>query len=82
MAEDIEWHEAEGLPYGGVYRGPQQVAENVFGPITTDLEGFVVTPEKLIASEHRCFTVSALGSLVAESHFAGLTAEPEQLPAA
>ena len=23
MADDVEWHEAEGMPYGGVYRGGQ-----------------------------------------------------------
>ena len=50
MTEDVEWHEAEGTPYGGVYNGPQQVAENVFGPITADVDGFAVTPEQLIAS--------------------------------
>jgi ketosteroid isomerase-like protein len=32
MADDIEWHEAEGMPYGGVYHGGEAVAQNVFGP--------------------------------------------------
>ena len=50
MTDDIEWHEAEGMPYGGTYHGPQQVAENVFGPITTDVDGFAVTPHQFIAS--------------------------------
>jgi hypothetical protein len=50
MTEDVEWREAEGMPYGGVHHSPQQVAENVFGPITTDVDGFAVTPEQLIAS--------------------------------
>jgi len=50
FAEDIEWFEAEGLPYGGLYRGPEAVAQNVFGPITEDVEGFAVTPEELIGS--------------------------------
>jgi ketosteroid isomerase-like protein len=50
MTEDIEWHEAEGMPYGGVYHSPQEVAEKVFGPITADVEGFAVTPQQLIAS--------------------------------
>ena len=40
FAEDIEWFEAEGMPYGGLYRGPDAVAQNVFGPITEDVEGF------------------------------------------
>jgi ketosteroid isomerase-like protein len=56
-ADDIEWHEAEGMPYGGVYRGGEAVVANVFGPITTDVEGFAVTPEEFVGSGD---TVAAL----------------------
>jgi ketosteroid isomerase-like protein len=51
MADDIEWHEADGMPYGGVHRGGQAIAQNVLGPITTDVVNFAVTPERLIAEE-------------------------------
>ncbi|HEY4824571.1 MAG TPA: nuclear transport factor 2 family protein [Solirubrobacteraceae bacterium] len=51
FAPDIEWHEAEGMPYGGVYRGADAIAQNVFGPIATDVEGFAIVPEQLIAAE-------------------------------
>ena len=50
FADDIEWFEAEGLPYGGLYHGREAVAQNVFGPITEDVEGFAITPEELIGS--------------------------------
>ena len=50
MADDIEWHEAEGMPYGGVYNGGEAVAKNVFGPITEDIPDFAVKPEEFIAS--------------------------------
>jgi len=50
FADDIEWHEALGMPYGGVYRGGDAVVQNVFGPITTDVEGFAVTPEEFVGS--------------------------------
>jgi ketosteroid isomerase-like protein len=50
FAEDIEWFEAEGMPYGGLYRGGDAVVENVFGPIATDVEGFAVTPEEFVGS--------------------------------
>jgi uncharacterized protein len=50
FADDIEWYEAEGMPYGGLHRGPDAVAQNVFGPITEDVEGFAVTPEEFITS--------------------------------
>ncbi len=51
FAEDIEWFEAEGMPYGGLYHGREAVAQNVFGPITEDVEGFTITPEELIGSD-------------------------------
>ena len=50
MTDDVEWHEAEGMPYGGVHRGGDAVAQNVFGPITTDIPDFAVTPAEMIAS--------------------------------
>ena len=36
MADDIEWHQAEGMPYGGVHRGGDAVARNVFGNLTLE----------------------------------------------
>ena len=50
FADDIEWFEAEGMPYGGVYRGGEAVAQNVFGPITTDVDGFALVREEFIGS--------------------------------
>jgi uncharacterized protein len=50
FAEDIEWYESEGMPYGGLHCGGEAVAQKVFGPITEDLDGFAVTPEELVAS--------------------------------
>jgi ketosteroid isomerase-like protein len=50
FADDIEWHVAEGMPYGGVYRGGDAVVQNVFGPIAADVEGFAVTPEEFVGS--------------------------------
>ncbi len=50
FADDIEWVEAEGMPYGGVYHGPDAVAQNVFGPITEDIDGFTLIRERFIAS--------------------------------
>jgi uncharacterized protein len=50
FADDIEWHEAEGMPYGGVFSGGEAVMQNVFGPIATDVEGFAVAPEEFVGS--------------------------------
>ncbi|MFN0155464.1 MAG: nuclear transport factor 2 family protein [Gaiella sp.] len=35
FAEDVEWHQAEGLPHGGVYHGVDEVRRHVFGPLET-----------------------------------------------
>ena len=50
FAEDIEWFEAEGMPYGGLHHGPETVAQKVFGPITEDVDGFALVIEELIGS--------------------------------
>lgn len=50
MADDIEWHQAEGMPTGGHYHGGEAVAQNVFGPLMQDIPNFAVTPEEFIAS--------------------------------
>ncbi len=51
FAEDIEWFEAEGMPYGGLHRGGDAVAQRVFGPISEDVEGFAVIPEEFVGSD-------------------------------
>jgi uncharacterized protein len=50
FAEDIEWYEAEGMPYGGLHRGGEAVAQQVFGPLTEDVEDFAVTPKEFMSS--------------------------------
>lgn len=49
--DDIEWHEATGGPYGGTYRGPDAVVENVFTPLGTEWEEFVIDLERLVADD-------------------------------
>jgi uncharacterized protein len=48
MTPDIEWHESEGMPYGGVYHGRDAILSNVFGPILADVEGFTVAPDEIV----------------------------------
>jgi uncharacterized protein len=46
----IHWSEAESFLYadGNPYIGPQRVAEGVFQRIVSDVDGFVVAPERFI----------------------------------
>jgi ketosteroid isomerase-like protein len=36
MHPEIEWHQAQGLPHGGLYRGLDEVRRNVFDPLDRD----------------------------------------------
>ena len=57
MDADIEWFEAEGMPYGGLHRGPQAVLDGVFAPVLSDVPDFSVTPEQLAADGETVFAV-------------------------
>ena len=59
LIADAEWEEAEGMPYGGRYRGAEEVFANVFARIAGDVENFSARPDELMpAGEDR---VLALG---------------------
>lgn len=47
MDDKIDWQEPDSLPYDNQI-GPQAVAENIFGPVVTQLEGFSVTPHDIV----------------------------------
>jgi ketosteroid isomerase-like protein len=32
----IEWHQAQGLPHGGLYRGVDEVRRNIFEPLDAE----------------------------------------------
>jgi ketosteroid isomerase-like protein len=56
---DVEWHQAEGLPHGGVYRGLVEVRRNVFDPLDRDWwSEFSAEPEELVGAGE---TVLVLG---------------------
>jgi ketosteroid isomerase-like protein len=63
------------MPYGGLHRGGEAVAQNVFGPITEDVEGFAVTPEEFMASGDRVAIV------VRYTGTGKVTGKPLDLPA-
>jgi ketosteroid isomerase-like protein len=49
MDDEIVWHQAQGLPHGGVYHGLAAVRANVFDPIEDQWwEGFAATPDEVI----------------------------------
>jgi ketosteroid isomerase-like protein len=69
MHEDIEWHQAEGLPHGGHYRGLDAVRAAIFDPIDAEWwEDFAANPEEFIGlGEH----VVVLGRYTARARATG-----------
>lgn len=50
FAEDVEWHQAEGLPHGGVYRGLAEVRAAVFDPIRAEWwSAFDARPDEVVS---------------------------------
>lgn len=48
MHPQIQWTETAGYRYGGVYRSPQAILENVFAKIPVDFESFSIDVDRLI----------------------------------
>jgi ketosteroid isomerase-like protein len=49
MHPEIEWHQAQGLPHGGYYRGLAEVKRNIFDPLDEEWwEGFTADPEEFL----------------------------------
>ena len=46
---EIEWHQAQGLPHGGLYRGVDSVRRAIFDPLDREWwDGFRADPEQFI----------------------------------
>jgi ketosteroid isomerase-like protein len=49
MHPDIVWHQAQGLPHGGVYEGLEAVRANIFDPLERDWWAeFSAEPEEFL----------------------------------
>jgi ketosteroid isomerase-like protein len=69
MDEDIVWHQAQGLPHGGVYHGLAAVRAAIFDPLDEEWwDDFDATPTEIIAAgEH----VLVLGRYTATAKASG-----------
>jgi ketosteroid isomerase-like protein len=51
MHPDIEWHQAQGLPHGGVYHGLQEVRRAIFDPLDEEWwDEFTATPDEFLVA--------------------------------
>ena len=49
MHPEIVWHQAQGLPHGGVYHGLDEVRRNIFDPLDRDWwSEFTAEPEEFL----------------------------------
>ena len=46
--DDVEWHQAESLPWGGVHKGRDAVAHDVFGATMAALDDYSLSLEHFI----------------------------------
>jgi hypothetical protein len=60
MHPQIQWTETAGFKYGGVYRSPQAVLENVFMKIQVDFESFSIDVERRIDAGNDSATINPL----------------------
>jgi len=65
--QNIEWYEAEGMPYGGLHRGPDAIAEKVFGPVSGDFDDFAVTPNEAYADGDEVVVIATYSGTAHES---------------
>jgi len=49
MAPNIQWTEAEGYPYAGLYSGPDAIVQGVFARLATEWEGYQAEPDTYVA---------------------------------
>lgn len=73
MDDKIDWQEPAGLPYENQV-GPQAVAENIFGPVTTQIEGFSVAAEEIIDGGD---VIAAIGTYGGKGATNGVTLDTE-----
>ena len=59
MDPNIEWDEpqAPDYPFGGIHRGPQGVANEVFGLVQTYYQEFAVVPQEFVDAGDRVFVL-------------------------
>ena len=58
MHPEIEWHQAQGLPHGGFYRGRDEVRRNIFEPLDEEWwDEFTAAPDEFLDAGHEVVVV-------------------------
>jgi ketosteroid isomerase-like protein len=68
MHPDIEWHQAQGLPHGGFYKGIAEVRKNIFDPLDEEWwDGFTAAPEEFLDAGDQVVVVGRYRGTAKES---------------
>ncbi|CAM3453135.1 nuclear transport factor 2 family protein [Elizabethkingia occulta] len=52
-ADNIQWTEAKGFPYGGTYTGLEEITKNVFSRLGSEWIDYKFIPEDYVASDDK-----------------------------
>jgi ketosteroid isomerase-like protein len=65
---DIEWHQAQGLPHGGLHRGIDDVRRNIFEPLDASWwEGFTAEPAEFLQDGDQVVVLGRYRGIAKES---------------
>lgn len=68
MDSEIEWHQAQGLPHGGLYRGLDEVRRNIFEPLDESWwDGFTAVPDEFLDAGNQVVVIGRYRGTAKES---------------
>ena len=69
MHPDIEWHQAQGLPHGGLYRGLDEVRKNIFDPLDEEWwDEFTAQPDEFLDAGREVVVVGRYRGIAKGTH--------------
>jgi uncharacterized protein len=69
MHPDIEWHQAQGLPHGGLYRGLDEVRRNIFDPLDDEWwDEFTAEPDDFLDAGREVVVVGRYRGVAKRTH--------------
>jgi ketosteroid isomerase-like protein len=68
MHPEIEWHQAQGLPHGGLYHGLDEVRRNIFDPLDQEWwEGFTADPDEFLEAGDQVVVIGRYRGIAKET---------------
>ena len=69
MHPDIEWHQAQGLPHGGLYHGLDEVKRNIFDPLDDEWwDEFTAEPDDFLDAGREVVVVGRYRGVAKRTH--------------